>query len=785
MTRVDYRFRIYNAGATGLSTANVDFTLDGSRLAAPIHVRAPTVLPGRGRSEAQPWDVMIADMGSTFTSQLADSSGRLNLLGRIGLAQTNRDGAGWTNLGAGRLTDIYLDDSVAAYRVVVEDERTLEGTALIFNTTNTTRLFPGGPHTQYGGWGGPNKGNVEVSGRGTEAGTTNMWRVTFFRAFPPISNAAREAIKNDLISNPALTTKGNFTHARLRIGNTDYPIVGALDVSSTNPSGWSRPSENFTGSIDSWGDQLVRVWVAASSNQLTAVTEYSSAFLHMFTAPPSAATPLHIGGGGGQHPMQILKNILDGTYSSTETPKVRYSTAALSTGSTGLMGQPMPLVRFRITGPAVLREWVEDYLYAPFMVAPTIARDGTIVPVSLKLPNSTAAIATTLTGANLRDPHPSWSHPRRDAVTVLNVEYEHEQFSADGAADHIEGVPKTFEVLHDRVSMLGRKTLTLKAHGLHTGAGSPNQVDGQQVTNTVDFKRYVAFIQRDFFDRFGDGPIMGTLHGMESGSSAITPGKFVKVNLETYPNPANAARGGTRIVQVLGRGDTPLGPEFPYLDAGPNLQQVTNPTIALTTSAADPHHSVVATIGTVPAGGSFNLELAHSSALPAASNQLWQSWETTGRTSGAYRIGRRPSNTKVWARVQATKPNRIRSDWVNSTGKTTLKITGPTGFAGSSISAGTVLGTWSIGDPAYDVSVHADTSTSAALSTANRITMMAAGSKRYRFEGLDSTTKYLLGVRHVDPYGGVSTGSYAAVTTTVATRTSPSMLGISVLRGGP
>ncbi len=42
----------------------------------------------------------------------------MDLLGRLCYGQTNTDGAGWVTKGAGRITDVYLDDSIAAYRVV-------------------------------------------------------------------------------------------------------------------------------------------------------------------------------------------------------------------------------------------------------------------------------------------------------------------------------------------------------------------------------------------------------------------------------------------------------------------------------------------------------------------------------------------------------------------------------------------------------------------------------------------------------------------------------------------
>lgn len=777
MSRRDYRIRIYTPGATGLSTGSVDFTLDGSRLQNALTIRHPVVIPHEGRTESQPWEFHVTDVNSSFTGQIADSSGRMDMLGRLVLAQTNTDGAGWVNAGAGRLTDLYLDESIAAYRGVVEDERTQEGNTLLFNSSNTTRLYPGGPAVNYGWMPGGRKGVVDML-RATTNGSTEFWRVTFKNEYYPMAPGAIEAVRGDVIPNPRIVTDaGNFNHLRLKLGSSDFEVVSTADVPSTSVQGFLKPSPNILDGTAKWGKDMnpPTFWIHATSARLgngsLGVVSFSSAFLHMYSAPPSPQTPLHIGGEAGIHPMQMLKNCYDLIYNSSDTSRIRYSTAAFSTGSTGLLGQPMPKVRFRITEPSNMRQWLEDHLYRPFMVVPTIDASGQIVPRSMKLPNSTAAISFTFTGANLRDPHPSWAHPRRDAITALNIEYEHENFNVlSEAADYMDTEIRSEEVVHDRVMQIGRRAHTLRAIGYKS---SPIARD----PTVADFDRYIAYIKRDYFDRFGDGPISGSLYGL-STCEGVVPGEFVKVTLNSYPNPQTLARSGTRFVQVLGRTLTPHGPEFSYLDAGPSNQALTQPSLTLSSSTADAKHSVKATIGSVTAGGGFNLEIAESNttAAPAATSQLWQSWETTGRTSGVYLVGRRKSNTKYWVRVQNTHPGRVRSAWRNSTaGKTTQKITGPSAFAGTSVVAGSVLGTWTIGDKAYKTAIHADTSTAASLSTANEFATVEAGSNRYRWEGLTLGTKYLLGVRHKDDYGGYSTGSYASVTTSTGALTAPNM----------
>ena len=790
-----YRVRVYTPGSTSLSTANVDFTLSENRLTEAPTVLGSIVRPREGRTEAQPWFFDVADIGSSFTAQLADSSGRLDLLNRIIVAQRNTDGGTYTNIGVGRISDVFLNPDVASYRVMVEDERVLERSQLIFNSSNTTHLYPPGPHADWGIFKAANKGSFVAL---QTASNPKIRKIAFLMDHLPWTDDAAGAIANDLKPNPAFSTVGNFTHCRLRYGETDYQITAFGSVGSSDPYGFNGPTGGWVDELYKMGPaNPVNCWIAAASSAFTLDNTYSSAYLHMMSAPPSAALPLHIGGKDGLHPMQVAKNIYDGDYSSSP-PKIRYSTAAFKTGTTGLLTIPMPLCHFRVTGPAVMSEWLEDYCYAPFMVIPFTDSSGRINPRSVRFPNSTAAITFTFTGANLTEP-PTWVHPSREMVTVLQVEHLYNTAIAGsdvgrnvppldrlprGGNDYIAATPKVFEVTHDRVTNLGRHTALMRAHGVNTGSLSgvgpgwylPNAWEGS-------VERYTNHIKRDIFDRFGDGPIMGTLASLATGE-AVSPGDFVKLTLGIFPNPATGARSGTRVVQIMERDYTPIGPRFTYLDAGPSLQPVAAPTLTLANSTLDPKHSVIATVGTVPADGGVDIQVAHNSTRPAASSTLWQPWDTV-TTTGTHRIGRRPSGTIIWARARAGKPNRLRSTYTNSTATiTSSAITAPSAFTGSSVTAGTVLGTWTVGDSRYKTVIHGDTSTSATFTTANQMTVVAENTKRYKWDNLAVGTKYLLGVRHRDDYGGYSARSAAAVTTSTGTPpTAPAMLGIEILRG--
>jgi hypothetical protein len=151
MTDKLFRFDIYNPGSTDLTTGNIDYTLETELAEAPT-VLGPIVRPLQGRSEARPWTVSVVDQSTAVTSRLADSSGRMDTLGRLARLRESRAGAAFANVGVGRIADVFLED-VGAYRFTVEDEGFLSRRATIFTkSTNTTVFYPAGPLNQYGPW---------------------------------------------------------------------------------------------------------------------------------------------------------------------------------------------------------------------------------------------------------------------------------------------------------------------------------------------------------------------------------------------------------------------------------------------------------------------------------------------------------------------------------------------------------------------------------------------------------------------------------------------------------
>jgi hypothetical protein len=162
----------------------------------------------------------------------------------------------------------------------------------------------------------------------------------------------------------------------------------------------------------------------------------------------------------------------------------------------------------------------------------------------------------------------------------------------------------------------------------------------------------------------------------------------------------------------------------------------------------------------------LQLQAALSSAAPAATSSLWQPVATTAYTSGVYPIARRPAGSRTWGRARLTGPGRIPSAWaVSPTGVLTSALAAPTGLASTSIRAAQAGLHWTNGETKYPVRLYVDTSTAAALSTANAVRSMAPRTAWTWVLGLHTSTKYLAAVAHYDDYGAVSSPAKAVLTT--------------------
>jgi hypothetical protein len=797
MTAHGYTVWLYKSSATDLSSGDVAYTF-ASQLASVPEPSGPLIRPLEGRAEAQSWTVSIVDSGSTVTGILADSTGRLHLLNRILAIRRTVDASTAAFLGVGRVASIGLNPNVAAYDLLVDDEHRMARITDIF-TTNTTRLIPGGPDKAYGPFAVPQPVVVNGSGRlplpssGTQALVLMPESVADYDSLVGAVTADRVPWAEYKGMN-ASSSQGNYQHLRLRVWSsgvtdpnhstayTDCPVIGfPLDGRNTVHAG-EDPS---VGLLESTGGSPakalptippLRLLVYASTSVLPnfhpTVKRNRYVVLHRMGGPPTQETPLHIGGIAGRHPAALTEAIYTGDYSSAGAKLPRYSTAAMETWAAD--GR-VPLMRFRLTGGRQpMARWLEDNLYAPNVIAPVTDSQGRIAPATMLQPQSSGVVGTALTGANLRIPHPGFLNAGQDQVTVAKYTYTHEmaprrylvrtrklptrlkEAEPSGFGGDLIAVETRDREVTLRSTIHGRHIAEFTANGWHTEGLPDNPSLVQTVIHTLYGNKAPAnatLMGGHLLDRFADGAVTGTLHAMSTAEGAQA-GDYVSLTLASYPNAETNSRGGTRILQLLSRQDTPLGPAYQYLDAGPSAQPLAAPSaVSLTAGpAGSTKHSLNVAVAGV--SGRAYVQMAFGSTRPPAGSTRWESVIDVG-TTATRAVHSLPANTTVHARAWNIRPRRFASTFAHSSPRATAALATISSFAPSSVGTKHVTFTWGNGED-LPVDLFAKASTVATFTSTDRAQTVMAGVNRHTYLDLTSNSNYSFAARHRDAYGGVS-----------------------------
>lgn len=838
MTDRRYRVMVYKAGSTSLSTGNVDFIVGSSALVEAPEVSGGRARPLEGRVEAVPTHLRIADStAGGWTSHLGDANGRNTGLNRFVQIQRADNGGAYAAIGGGRITDVAYAENLAEVQVTVNPEWPTGANTMCF-TTNTTHLYPacadpGGQRIGFYGfpyrYGYATVVRQESSfGPVPRAQAKRFFTVTFRPDNAPMPSASFSAIQGDVatfssVAHSIYSTNGAFKYLRFNVNGTDYPVVSfALDPTPgsyaqyyTDPAG-PLPSDQTISDHQQRGAPL-RFIIAASSVAFgtAASTVDNSAvgkayaydagnpFLHMMGAPASDATPLHIYGLqattagatlGGVHPMQVLKDLLAGSYSHSTVPyQLPLYSTVMFTGGSDLRKLPMPLQAFRIIAPAPMQTWIQDNLCASFGVLPTMDPTGVVRFKNFRIPGGSTGSSGFSTGTlfgftstNLAAPHPDWRLNRNEACTVANITVNTIQQGLINAAagggppnlgvggDGLLARSRTTSFYHDRYLQLGAYPADFQYTGIVLDDGY--QQNWVPVAKFAGSKGALTYLAQEVFGRFGDGPVQGTLRALENAAT-VAPGDITALKLPTYPNYGTNARGGTRLVQILSKTVRPDGYDFDYLDAGPAQPASTKPTFSLAVSTRTPKSGLKATVSAVPSNAWFTISLANSSAAtaPSVSSPLWHPVYSK-RGNGTFELNHLPSGQFFYGRCQTRQSSgRPLSDYAVSSRVATSAISAPTALKTSNIKANQATSTWKSGDVNYPVQVYVDDSTSAAASTANLYQKLGSQTQRTTLSGLTANHVHKVIVRHWDAYGGVSAAISSAFNT-ASTASAPNVI---------
>lgn len=793
MPHVRYQVQVFNRGVVS-TTGTVAFTIGSSRLADAPVIGGQTIRPVEGRTESEPWVFSVLDVGSTFTAQLANASGRAHLLGRLARVRMAHDSTSYASVAVGRMTDIALDPNVAAYHVTIGDERWLERQSDIFTKANTAMLVPAGLINGFAQMPATNPGRWIV-----RRVVGNIVFLQYSGPSPvPQSRSIAQLIQDDAklgsIAGNTSVTSGNFTSLRWRNtgSSTDYEIA-SFDVDFPGPGVTPALARSVAEYWNTPGETTLYTCVVWTASQ-PSVGAILNGYVYAPTHPPTDALPLHIGGIEGLHPFELPPLLYTGTYGASTAVRVRYSTAAFARLQADLRYSPS---WWRITSPANMADWLDEHLYHPYAVAPVVDSSGRVAPVSVLIPNSTeinVAGLPSITSTRAWT-HPTWQHPSRDLVNVvrgshLTMSYLYPDAHyplGDYAADRIRATTVSDWVAnHDNSTLVGRREVNLKFAytGLTYWAASTDSI----VFSVPMVKSFFDTLAQSWFMKFGDGPIYTDVEcstavdGTTNGQ--MLPGKFVKVAITTYPNIGTNARGSTRVMQVLRRVRTPRGVQLGLIDAGPALASPATPGIAVALSSQSSRHAVKVTVSSLSTAARYTLQVGVG-ATTSSTAPLSYYPAGVGTTAGLVTVvGSLPSKRRVFARVRAEKPNLTPSAWSTAAKVVTASIAAPTITDTTGITAGSMLGRWTQGSTLYGSEVMIDAATGATLGTSNAVARLLPGTTQYRFLGLNSNDSHKWGVRHFDPYGGFSAQDTTTFTTTTGYGSAPAPKGLAIVVGG-
>jgi len=472
---------------------------------------------------------------------------------------------------------------------------------------------------------------------------------------------------------------------------------------------------------------------------------------------------LHIGGTDGIDPIQHVKDIYT-TYGIRFDSDV-FSNWDPDTNPDGLIGHPNIPARawWRITEPQDLDSWVAENIYKPLGLVPFINKSGEIAPrfvfQPIDIDPSTLPIANA---SNIGPDHPTWDHKgATESITSLQVvtelvnkalppEEDNEIFEADGG----DGINvQEFPLIPEESD---RFSINDEVHKIEISVPSVGFADKIQRN-----------LSKSFFNKFADGPIEGVVQNLTSFD--INPGEFFLIDLDTFPNAVEAdGRGGKRIVQAIDKIIEPSGFEYRYLDAGPENQALSIPTISIATNSSTPRHAVDVTLDSVDGGAkTWVLQIK-------VGNDDWVTIDSADISTTTLTVGGLPSNTTIQARAFLLAPSRITSGISTTVSVTTDALNPPTNLTLESSSGTNATVSWTNGESEELIEILVDGVVNITLRINTNI---------HTLEDLPAATEVTVGVRHVDQFGGVSTTDSIMFTTGSQQPQAPKVARIGILVG--
>ncbi len=373
-------------------------------------------------------------------------------------------------------------------------------------------------------------------------------------------------------------------------------------------------------------------------------------FMVVYTGPPSEDYPCLVQGTVGQ----ILKDICDAKYCDAQDAifKVRYNSTVMNALVTNT-----PQFRTRITETVEDRkEWLEENIYQPYGLVPTLDDDWLLAPIKYRLPDPSITL-TQLDDSN-SDIDVEWGHDAQTAITVVEIELIMEMmydavtdpFMKQTAGDGIQEwvIRKVYKSAS--AALLGEHVLSFKPKTVRdyfevsTPLGS-YELPGEAALRLIERKS-------EIFDRYryGAQKYVASVSRSDAAVAARKVGDWVLLAHSWLPDYATGTRGLNRLGQIVGIQDVSFTRRrFVIEDAGAANSPVGQPTIGTVTVDSDGVVSIPITA--VAAGTEARIEVANNATAPGANSGLWT---FAGRAGAGVTVktAPQPGGTTLWYRAR-------------------------------------------------------------------------------------------------------------------------------------
>ncbi len=822
-TKRFYRFVIRNADDDGDEIVISSFPGDDNVfLLEPPRGDGQSFDPLTGKITTGQYTIRVIDAETdvdtrVITAILADVNARQQFLSRVAIVSQSSDGISWDELQHGYINGIRMDGGLV-FDFSVGDTQRIEVSTEIFREVQPGLGYPtcimGGPILMPAGETFATLRNFGGFGYKVDAVFTTpdyvRLKVIPGKLFDPRKANQGEKYQRLSVFSSALADAGNqfirpyfepsstwtadnikgwFPGVAIRLEETDGTFVG-LFTPLTKPSSnrwWEGADhsnlwiDNVSGT-DEDGEPL-GTWTPTVGH------EYR---LYEYIRTVSEDSPMHYSG----HPVDLWEQI-------RIAANIPYDDTVLSAVK-AQVGNDVR-IELRITQSYKIGEFDEKVIYGPFGLSTRMV-DGKRQLFSSRTKSATVP-SETITLSDLRNPGKPFDLDETTAIKRVELKQIRltpwlenavkktewwdltptEQTSTQPPIDGVIASPLTQSIDNsdDDATVTSAGDLTYDIPGQII-------IGGAYAGKYGALKReigWLAGVADEIFDRWGRGIIGGEFRCLPSVTALI--GEELLATLPHMPvskvgeSPVTQ-RGLTRIIQIVGRTETPSGPNIKWLDAGsagdtePGEESaLTVPTFTVAANSDDPRKYVDVTITNGPAiaalGGRIRVWVA-TGASPASGSGSLSTVIDPAVDALTFTLPAFDAGTHVWVQLQTVVTDE-RPSVLSAFDDVALDVIDPvTSLAVTSQDAGDPSRrtlSWVIGTNADDIPVEVLLRLTSESASANRVVaVLPPGSTQYELTGLDATNKTAT-VRHHEsaPFNGVSTSATVAVNTSGTART--------------